>query len=77
MRLLLNGQIEDYSDRRLKTNIRKVGKLANGLFVYLFNYIWGGPAELGVMSDEVRVIMPHAVGTRNGFDVVNYSEVLA
>jgi hypothetical protein len=29
------------------------------------------------MSDEVRVIMPHAVGTRNGFDVVNYSEVLA
>ena len=72
-----SAAITKYSDRRLKTNIRKVGKLANGLFVYLFNYIWGGPAELGVMSDEVRVIMPHAVGTRNGFDVVNYSEVLA
>ena len=72
-----SAAISKYSDRRLKTNIRKVGKLANGLFVYLFNYIWGGPAELGVMSDEVRKIMPHAVSTKNGFDVVNYSEVLA
>ena len=69
--------ITKYSDRRLKTNIRKIGQLSNGLFVYLFHYIWGGPEEIGVMSNEVRAIMPHAVGTKNGFDVVNYSEVLA
>ena len=69
--------IMKYSDRRLKTNIRKIGQLSNGLFVYLFHYIWGGPEEIGVMSNEVRAIMPHAVGTKNGFDVVNYSEVLA
>ena len=69
--------ITKYSDRRLKTNIHKVGQLANGLFVYLFNYIWGGPVEFGVMSDEVREIMPHAVVIHpSGYDMVNYDEVL-
>jgi hypothetical protein len=72
-----SAAITKYSDRRLKTNIKKVGQLANGLFIYIFDYIWGGPQEIGVMSDEVREIMPHAVSTRNGFDVVDYSEVLA
>jgi len=66
------------SDRRLKTNIRKIGKLANGLFVYLFNYIWNEQEQMGVMSDEVREIMPHAVIVHpSGYDLVNYEEVLA
>ena len=64
------------SDRRLKTNIRKIGKLLNGLGVYLFNYIWGGPLQMGVMADEVRQFMPHAVIDIGGFDAVNYAEVL-
>ena len=65
------------SDRRLKENIVKVGKLANGLFVYVYNYIWGGPKQIGVMADEVRKIIPHAVVRGDhGFDQVNYSEVL-
>ena len=65
------------SDRRLKTNIIRIGKLANGLFVYVYNYIWGGPNQIGVMADEVRKIMPHAVVRGvDGFDRVNYSEVL-
>lgn len=66
------------SDRRLKKNIKKIGKLANGLFVYLFNYIWSDQEQIGVMSDEVRKIMPHAVVVMpNGYDAVNYEEVLA
>ena len=66
------------SDRRLKENIRKIGQLANGLFVYVFNYIWGGPEQIGVMSDEVRKIMPHAVIVHpDGYDMVNYEEVLS
>mgnify|MGYP003679258608 FL=1 len=67
-----------FSDRRLKKNIKKIGKLANGLFVYLFNYIWSDQEQIGVMSDEVREIMPHAVVVMpNGYDAVNYDEVLA
>ncbi|MCH7499421.1 MAG: tail fiber domain-containing protein [Nitrospinae bacterium] len=64
------------SDRRLKTNIRKIGLLPNGLNVYTFNYIWGGPEYTGVMADEVRRIMPHAVLDVGGYDAVNYAEVL-
>jgi len=66
------------SDRRVKENIRKIGQLANGLFVYMFNYIWGGPQQIGVMSDEVRKIKPHAVIVHpSGYDMVNYEEVLS
>ncbi|MCH7498868.1 MAG: tail fiber domain-containing protein [Nitrospinae bacterium] len=86
-----------YSDRRLKTNIRKIGVLHNGLNVYSFNYIdliefilnlpcrvtqslasfvpWGKPS-IGVMANEVRRIMPHAVFNVGGYDAVNYAEVL-
>jgi hypothetical protein len=67
-----------FSDKRLKENIKKIGKLANGLFVYTYNYIWGGGNQVGVMSDEVRTIMPHAVSVHSsGFDMVDYNEVLA
>jgi hypothetical protein len=62
-----------FSDRRLKTNIRKVGR-RNGLNVYAFNYVWGQPA-VGFMADEVKAKFPHAVKTIGGFDAVNYAEV--
>ena len=76
--LAMAGATYGASDRRVKENIRKIGQLANGLFVYVFNYIWGGPEQIGVMSDEVRKIMPHAVIVHpNGYDMVNYEEVLS
>ena len=72
------AQLYMASDRRVKENIKQIGQLANGLFVYAFNYIWGGPEQIGVMSDEVRKIMPHAVIVHpSGYDMVNYDEVLA
>lgn len=64
------------SDRRLKTNINKIGRLYNGLNIYSFNYIWGGPDHVGVMSDEVRKIIPSAVTQIAGYDVVDYLQVL-
>jgi hypothetical protein len=65
--------ITKYSDRRLKTNIEKIGKMANGLAVYAYDYIWG-EHDIGVMADEVEKVMPEAVITMpNGFKAVNYS----
>ncbi|MCH7498576.1 MAG: tail fiber domain-containing protein [Nitrospinae bacterium] len=64
-----------WSDPRLKTNVRKIGVLPNGLNVYSYDYVWGMPS-IGVMSNEVRKIMPHAVFNIGGFDAVNYAEVL-
>jgi len=66
-----------FSDRRLKENIVKVGQLASGLGIYLFRYVWGGPVQLGLMSDEVRRVRPSAVVTVGGFDAVNYEEALS
>ena len=66
-----------FSDRRLKENIIKVGQLANGLFVYSFNYLWDKSPVIGVMADEVRKVLPHAVYVHSsGYDMVDYGEVL-
>ena len=59
------------SDRRLKTNIAKVGELPDGLGLYSWDYIWGEPAT-GVMADEVAALRPWALGPEiNGFATVN------
>jgi hypothetical protein len=60
------------SDRRLKTNIHKIGTHASGLNLYSFDYVWGESAT-GVMADEVMKIKPHAVRNRgDGYMEVNY-----
>ncbi len=65
------------SDRRLKTNIVRIGQLSNGLPVYSYDYKWGGPKQIGVMADEVAVVAPHAhaKGVFNGYDGVYYSKL--
>jgi len=61
------------SDRRLKKNINKIGESPSGLNVYSFEFKdskYGEGVFQGVMSDEVP---QEAVGTRGGYDTVNYS----
>jgi hypothetical protein len=66
------------SDRRLKENILKIGRLANGLFVYSYNYIWDNEPQIGVMADEVKKLIPEAVITlHSGYDAVNYGMVVS
>lgn len=64
-----------FSDRRLKKNVVRVGTRDDGLGVYAFEYVWGGPRRTGVMSDEVRAVYPSAVSVHNGYDVVDYSKL--
>lgn len=66
-----------WSDRRLKCGIRRIGTLRNGIPLYAYRYIWGGPRQIGVMADEARRIRPKAVKRLGLFDAVNYREVLA
>lgn len=64
------------SDRRLKTDIQKVGQLDNGLNVYTFKYLGGKNTYTGVMADEVAEIMPEALGpTVDGYQSVDYSKI--
>jgi hypothetical protein len=65
------------SDRRLKRDIEKVGKLDSGLNLYKYKYIDGDECFVGVMSDEVREMFPDAVSVRDdGYDQVNYSKLV-
>src|SRR5699024_2644737 len=55
-----------FSDRRLKRNIKAIGKADNGLTIYSYQYVTGGPTLLGYMADEVQKVAPDAVGEQNG-----------
>lgn len=65
-----------FSDRRLKKNIIKIGHILNGLAVYTYDYIWGGPRQTGLMAHEVYEVNPKAVIIQDGFLMVNYKEAV-
>lgn len=60
------------SDRRLKTNVRHIGKTNAGHNLYAWDYVWGQPG-VGVMADEVPEdwVATH----ESGFKMVDYSKV--
>jgi hypothetical protein len=60
------------SDRRLKRDIVKLGTAPNGLTVYEWQYVWGGPRQIGFMHDEVAEKFPEAAGRIAGYGVVAY-----
>lgn len=71
------GWLTALSDRRLKKNIKKLGKLSSGLPYYEFEYLWDSIKHIGVMADEVRKILPKAViKHESGFDMVDYGMIL-
>lgn len=66
------------SDRRLKTDIERVGTLDNDTPVYKFRYVFGGPPQLGVMAQDVEEENPEAVYTLwNGAKLVDYDRAVA
>ena len=64
------------SDIRVKKNISTVGRVDNGLPVYSFQYITGGPQQIGLMAQDVEKINPSAVIEINGIKHVDYSEAV-
>lgn len=61
------------SDRRLKTDVVRIGTHADGFGIYRFRYIWGGDAQVGVLAQEVAAIRPDAVVRgADGFLRVDY-----
>tara|TARA_Y100000401_G_scaffold114365_1_gene116314 strand:- start:1187 stop:2320 length:1134 start_codon:yes stop_codon:yes gene_type:complete len=70
------------SDIRLKTNVKQVGKLNNGIKLYTWNWteegkdIAGDQAEYGVIAQEVMEVVPEAVIEGNdGYLRVSYETV--
>lgn len=61
-----------FSDRRLKTDIRRVGVTDEGTPIYTYRYLGQGPYHMGVMADEV----PQANGpVIEGYATVRYEAV--
>lgn len=65
-----------FSDRRLKTNIKRIGETAAGIPTYTFNYIRSKVKQYGVIADEVFKIIPEAVSVDpSGYLMVDYRKV--
>lgn len=60
------------SDRRLKTDIKRIGQTEGGTPIYTYRYKSGGPVQMGVMAQEVP---DAAFMTDSGYLAVNYAEV--
>jgi len=64
------------SDRRLKKDIKLIGRTDEGLNVYEFRYLDGSGPYIGVMAQEVAEVKPEALGpTVNGYMTVDYSKI--
>jgi hypothetical protein len=60
------------SDRRVKTDIVRIGKMDNGLPLYSFKYKGKPGYNIGVMAQDVEKVKPDAVIEINGVKHVNY-----
>ena len=69
------GALAGLSDRRIKKNIKSIMRLANGLTVYLYKYIFGSGWQVGYMAQDVEKIYPYAVGEISGVKFVNYGAI--
>lgn len=67
------------SDKRAKTDIKKVGKLNDGTGIYAYRYkpgMGGGMMQLGVMAQEAAKKHPRAVARgADGYKRVNYGRI--
>jgi hypothetical protein len=69
----VGGIASIFSDRRLKTDIEKIGELEDGLGLYVYRYLDKAARFVGVMADEVAKLRPWALGPKvGGFATVNY-----
>ena len=64
------------SDRRLKRDFVLLARLANGLGIYRYRYLWSDTLYVGVIAQEVMAVNPLAVVlAADGFLRVNYARL--
>ena len=60
------------SDRRVKEDIKRIGKTDDGLPIYTFRYKGDSTVHMGVMAQDVEKKNPDAVKEIDGVKAVNY-----
>lgn len=63
------------SDKRVKTDIKRVGKTDEGLPVYTYKYKGSDTTQMGVMAQDVEKKKPKAVHEIGGLKAVNYAMI--
>lgn len=64
------------SDRRAKTDIKRIGQTDTGVPIYQFRYKHGGPTQIGYMAQDLLETHPEAVSIGpDGFYRVQYEKV--
>lgn len=75
--LLGTGAGIAFSDKRLKKDVERVGKI-DDLPLYRYHYKWQSadePKHVGVMAHDVEAEKPEAVGSLFGMKYVDYSKI--
>lgn len=68
------GAAMRFSDRRVKDNIRKIGKADNGLPIYSYTYKGDTAPQIGFMAQDVQKKRPDAVKSFGGILAVDYEK---
>lgn len=63
-----------FSDKRMKENIKPIGKLFDGQIVHSYNYKGDPRTQIGLIAQEVEGHKPHAVGNIRGMKAVDYAK---
>jgi len=61
------------SDRRVKTDVRRIGRHRRGFGIYRYRFIGESRPRVGVLAQEVARVMPDAVRSFRGVLMVNYA----
>lgn len=64
-----------FSDRRVKRDIRRIGKHPRGFGIYRYRYIGERGERIGVIAQEVQRVAPELVGSVRGVLQVDYSRL--
>jgi hypothetical protein len=62
------------SDKRLKENIKPIGKLFDGQIVHSYNYKGDPRTQIGLIAQEVKGHKPHAVSLAGKYNTVDYAK---
>ena len=68
------GPISYFSDRRLKDDVKEIGKTHDGQPIYSFKYKGDDATQIGLMAQDVEKKHPEAVGLAGGYKTVDYKK---
>lgn len=73
--LFAPGGLFGLSDKRLKRDIKRIGKTDGGVNIYSYKFKGHDRTHIGVMAQEMERIDPAAVAEIGGYKMVDYSRV--